>query len=377
MGLNNDGISGVSVEHVALEKMIIVGAQAPNISPSIKIDPNGKSLPKLQIAQNGGSQVLSTAGWDCSYADTSWTSHGGIYSVLAGNKINLTAGGAGFEWKTAGPSQFNVAFQQFVCTHCFDVNTRLFSVASTERTHLMGGRFDADYNEIYFKGNTNFINNVHINGGLFVNGEFFCTHMTAQKQLNFTQPNADINGFINPGQSFTIFNGRSLASEKLIQPTLGWTQLDNLPDKVGMVDCWLAVELPGTGLIEVPCRLGFPKGISLMSDAMYKQVPQAESIVMAGDKRPLGCGTNMADLSGPGHIHAYSGPAVNYLDNTGSVFSEAAAMMSSDTPCKSKPCTPNGAASFDQVPNVIVQATKNSLKEYFKNLWKNISPWGS
>jgi hypothetical protein len=150
----------------------------------------------------------------------------------------------------------------------------------------MGGRFDADYDEIYFQGNTNFINNVQINGGLFVNGELFCTHMTSQQQTNFTSPCDGIKGFINPGQSFSVFNGRSVASEKIVQPTLGWTQLDSLPDKAGMVDCWLAVELPGTGLVEVPCRLGFPKGISLMSDGMYSVMPQAETILMAGDKRP-------------------------------------------------------------------------------------------
>jgi hypothetical protein len=47
MGLNNNGQSGVDVEQIALEKIIIVGAQAPNISPTIKVDENGKSLPKL------------------------------------------------------------------------------------------------------------------------------------------------------------------------------------------------------------------------------------------------------------------------------------------------------------------------------------------
>jgi hypothetical protein len=83
----------------------------------------------------------------------------------------------------------------------------------------------------------------------------------------------------------------------------------------------------------------------------------------------------MADLSGPGHIHAYSGPAVNYLSDTGSVFSEAAAMMSSETPYKAKPCTANGASTWSQVPEMLQKATQNSIKEYFKNLWQDINPW--
>lgn len=376
MGLNNDGYSGVDIEQIGLEKIIIVGAQAPNLSLSVKVDQNGKSLPKMQIAKNGGTQMLTTGGWDCSYTDTSWLSHGGIFSVTAGNKINLTSGAGGFEWKTTGPSQFNVAFQQFVCTHCFDVNTRLFSVASTERTHLMGGRFDADYDEIYFQGNTNFVNNVHINGGLFVNGELFCSHLTAQQQLNFTSPSGAIKGFLNPGQSFTVFGGNSSASKALVQPTLGWTQIDKLPDKPGLVDCYIALELPPPiGLIEVPCKIGFPKGISLMSDGMFTIMPQASKIVTQGSNRPEASGNNMADFSGSGHVHAYSGPAVNYLKDTSSVYDEAAKMMSSETPLKSKPMTPNGASDFGQIKKMLSDAAETSIKEYLKELWNDINPW--
>ena len=41
-------------------------------------------------------------------------------------------------------------------------------------------RFDMIFDDIYFQGNANFVNNVHINGGLYVNGELICRHMTAQ-----------------------------------------------------------------------------------------------------------------------------------------------------------------------------------------------------
>lgn len=375
MGLNNDGYSGVDIEQIALEKIIIVGTQAPNISPTIKIDETGKSLPKMEIASNGGTQVLSTGGWDCSYVDTSWLSHGGIYSVVAGNKVNLTAGAGGFEWKTAGPSKFNIAFQEFLCTHCFDVNTRLFSVSSTERTHLMGGRFDADYEEVYIQGNTNFVNNVHINGGLYVNGEFYCAHMTSQKQINFTQTGPAIKGFLNPGQSFLVFNGLSLASEKIVQPSVGWSP-GNIPDRIGMIDCFVAINLPDPiGMVEAPCKIAFPNGLSLLSDAMYGMHPESETIVANGSERPQGCGLNMPDIIAPGHVHAYKGPAVNYVNDTSSIYQQAAKMMESNSPHKSKPCLPDGMASLDQFPQMLQEAAVNSLKEYLKNIWEDVNPF--
>ena len=108
MGLNNEGYSGVDFEQIALEKIIIVGTQAPNLSPCIKIDENGTLLPKIEIAKSGGSQILETSGWNCNPVDMSWLSHGGIFSVAAGNKINLTAGAGGFEWKTSGPDRKSV-----------------------------------------------------------------------------------------------------------------------------------------------------------------------------------------------------------------------------------------------------------------------------
>lgn len=37
MGLNNDGYSGVDIEQIALEKRVIVGTQAPNTFPCIKV----------------------------------------------------------------------------------------------------------------------------------------------------------------------------------------------------------------------------------------------------------------------------------------------------------------------------------------------------
>lgn len=377
MSINNEGLSGVDVEQIALEKTILVGTQAPNIKPAIKVDVNGKSLPKGVISKNGGMQIYKTSGYDCSYADTSWLSHGGIFSVAAGNKINLTSGAGGFEWATAGPSKFNVAFQDFFCTHAFNVNTRLFTVASTERTHLMGKRIDFQYEETYFTGNTHFLNNVAMAGSLFVNGELFASHITTQEQKNFTDFSDRSKAFINPGQSFMVFNGSSMAAKAEVQSALPWKPMAELGDSPAYVDCFISLMLPPPiDLINLPCKIAFPQGISLMSDATYVNEPLAKTCMLQGDKRPPGAGVNMADITGPGHQHTYSGPAVNYVKDTASVFEEAKDMMESDTPTGAKPCIPNGGTSIDMVAKQMEKAIGNEVKSWMSRMWEYINPFG-
>lgn len=375
MGLNNDGLGGVDVEQIALEKTIIVGTQAPNTFPCIKLDDNGKSLPKMEIAKSGGTQIVTTAGYDCGYIDTSWLSHGGIFTLSAGNKVNISSGGGGFEWITSGPSKINTCYQDFLCTHAFNVNTRLFKVASTERTHLMGTRIDIQYEEIYCMGNANFTNNVHINGGLFVNGELYCTHMTTMGQDNFTSPCGTTKGFLNPGQSFVMFNGASMAAKKLnLNPIAQGTS--ELPNRPGYIDCVIALPLPSPiGLIEVPAKILFSNGVSLMSDALYTIKPEAETIIMNADQREIGAGINKADFTMPGHQHHYKTPAFQPLKNTGDTYSEAADAIMSNKPAKAKPTNPNGSSSIDQVPQMLMDATQNSVKEYMKQMWDDINPF--
>lgn len=372
MGLNNDGYSGVEIEQIALEKTVLVGTQAPNVFPCIKIDDNGKSLPLMKVTESGGTHIAKTAGVEYGYIDTSWLSHGGIYSLAVGNKINITCGAGGFEWITSGPSRLNTPYQDFLCTHCFNINTRLFTVAATERAHVMGGRLDLQFDQIYLQGNTNFTNNVHINGSLFVNGELFCSHMTSMGQTNFTGVSSSVKGFINPAQSFVVFNGASAATKEI-----GILPMENaIPEKIGGVVATISANLPVIGMIDVPCVLTFPKGISLLSDALFNMKPDLAKDVQTANTREIGCGINKADFSAPGHVHSYIGPSVaTNANDTGSVYKEAKEHMESTTPSTAKPTVPNGAAALEQVPDMLVKATQNSITEYLKELWDDINPF--
>jgi hypothetical protein len=312
MGQNNDGIAGVDVENIAIEKTIVVGMQAPNQFPTMKIDENGRALPKLEVATNGGTQVLSSKGYNCGYADTSWLAHCGKYNVAAGNKISFTSGNGGFEIITPGVIKNHCAYTDYVATHAVTLTTRLFTVTTTKRMELCGGRFDVIFDDIYFQGNVNFVNNVHINGGLYVNGEMICQHMTTQSQTNLTSMSDKTESYLNPAQSFHIFNGASIAAKTLCQ-NIAWSALAELPDSPAYVDCYIALMLPSPlDLINVPCKIAFPKGVSLLSDAVFTLQPQSATVATQGSNRMIGGAAKKPDVKGPAHQHSYKGPACKF-----------------------------------------------------------------
>lgn len=348
MSNNNDGMNGIDIEQIGIEKNVLVGVQAPNLYPSVKISTNGRTLPKATISTNKGMDIQPTAGYLCSHTDTSWMSHGGIYSMSAGNKINLTSGGGGIEITTLGPLNFTTSFADFFATHCFNVTTRLFTVSTSERTHMMGNRIDFQYDETYFTGNVNFINNVAFNGSVFINGELFCTHMTSMGQINNTHTSPDLTGYVNPGQSFLVCSGCSTNAK--IAP---------------FVDCMITIPFPDpiSQTLSLPCKIKFINGISLASDAVIKNFPDDTQItIQQGAARTPN--PSMTDLMGPGHQHTFIGPSFTPTPSTSDMLSEAKVMMESDSPSTAKKTTPNGCTSVEQFITQCEEALTNELKKW-------------
>lgn len=378
MGQNNDGIAGVDVENIAIEKSIIVGMQAPNKFPTIKCDENGRALPKMEVASNGGTQVLSSSGYNCSHVDTSWLPHCGKFNVAAGNKITLTSGAGGFEVTTSGVSKFFCRYTDFVSIDGFTLTTRLFTVTTTKRMELAGGRFDLIYDEIYVQGNTNFVNNVHINGGLYVNGELICQHITTQAQTNLTSMSDKTEAYLNPGQSFHIFNGASIAAKTLCQ-NIAWSALAELPDSPAYVDCYIALMLPQPfdALLNVPCKIAFPKGVSLLSDAVFTLQPQSSTVATQGSNRPIGGSCKKPDIKGPAHQHAITGPACRYTKDTSELFDKAKEMTSNPEPAKALGAVPNGLESLEMFTEQVQDLAENEVKSWLSDMWDWINPFST
>ena len=377
MGQNNDGIAGVDVENIAIEKTIVVGMQAPNQFPSMKIDENGRSLPVMEVAKNGGTQVLPQPAYQCSYVDTSWLAHCGKYTVSAGNKITFTSGGGGFEVINTGVTKFHTDYTDYICTHAFALTTRLFTVSVTKRMELCGERLDLIFEDTYIHGNVNFVKNVHINGGLYVNGEMMMQHMTTPSQMNLTDMSDKVDAYINPSQSFHVFNGASLAAKSLCQSA--WAAASELPDSPAYIDALMAINFPSPidKVLELPIKLAFPKGISLLSDAVFTLQPGSAAIATQGSNRPIGSGIKKPDVKGPAHQHSFKGPACKYTDDTAGIFEKAKKLTESNEPANAESAVPNGLESLEMFSDQVKQLAENEAKQWLKDMWDWINPFSN
>lgn len=372
MGQNNDGIAGVSIENIALEKLIVVGMQAPNTFPVAKIDENGKSLPSMNVSENAGTVVIPSSGYDCTYADNSWLAHAGKYGVSAGNKITLQSGSGGVSIQTSGVIECRGCFFDTRASQSFSVITRLFRVTASRRMEFAGSRLDFIFDSVYFQSNVNFVRNVHVNGGVYINGELVCRHMTTQGQINTTNMSDNIKTYINPNQSFHVFGGASRAANELAPQN--WGTLDGAPDTPGFIDAYMAIKFPSPidELLTLPIKLAFPKGISLLSDGVLELQEQSRTIAVAGSSRPIGGAKESSDSFGPSHQHTFVGPACDYVNDNKALMKKAKDITESETPVKANPINPNGASSMQQFVDQTTKLVQNEAKSWLKKLANQI-----
>lgn len=374
-GHNNDGLAGISVKQVALEDHTVVGMQAPNLTPCMKIDENGKSLPVMIVAENGGTQVKTTAGYSCECADTSWLSRCGNYSVKAGNTISFTCGTGGITASTTGPFKIHNRYTDVISTYCFSLNTRLFNVTATKRMQFAGTRCDFNFDTTYFSGNVNFISNVHVNGGMYVNGELICRHISTQGQINLTGQSPECEGFINPQQKFK-FSGKQNATIKF-QEILP----DVIPDNIitetptGAIGIIYVSGIPGvSGIIGLPCYGISELPVTLEFTNTLISIPsiqiQSNSFIEG-----LAGGEVTPDIKMPAHVHPYITPACSFLKDTTAIFEEAKKLTESKTPFEAKQMFPNGQESFEMFIEQVKEMVKNQAKNWVKEWFEKYNPF--
>lgn len=342
-GHNNDGYAGVDVENIAVEKNIVVGMQAPNTFPCMKIDENGRSMPKLGVSDNGGSQVVKGTGYECSCVDTSWLAHCGKYNVSAGNKISFNAGGGGIQLVTTGPIKTISRYTDIVSIYGVNLTTKLFTVTATKRVEFTGSRLDLNFDENYFHGNINFLGNIHVNGGMFVNGEFMCRHITTQGQMNLTDMSDTLHGFIDPNQKFAIMGTTKVKGEGTATATI------------------TGITSPHGACRAQNCSVKF-SNFSFPVFTFYHPTPTLQFW-------SKGFKDQTSDLRLPAHQHSFKGPACNFLDSQADVFAQAKGLTESKAPFEPKQTIANGSDSLDQfkeqVSNLIKEHGENWVKEWF------------
>lgn len=381
----NNGTDGVLITHIAQEETRLIGVQTPNTYQPVRESRDRVKLPIVKITPTEGCVVKDSTMYDCEMVDTSWLSYGGKYTLGVGNRWNIRVGSGGIYNECRGPIQVqgSITIQNY--TKGYFVQTNLFHAYAKERAMMMGKRLDIDFDETFIHGNTSFLQNVLINGGLYVNGEFMCNHMTTQKQVNVTEFNSDNQGFVNPSMSFHVFQGQSAAAFKYTTKSLMGTiceaiDITDSDEKIEYIDAEIAFNtdfleqaLPGLNdvgidlfktLFMIPIKIKFPKGISLISDATDTDHPEIYPLLQL-TPRIIGEAIDSTDVFGPGHQHFFSGPACHYVEDTQAMYKKGANILA-DHALPHDPTVTNGSGSFDELKQQIETMAKNYLKEYLK-----------
>lgn len=394
MATNNDGMGGNKIEHIALEQSTMIGMQAPNVFPSTRESDERITLPTSTISALNGCNITDTSAYDCEPIDTSWLTYGGRYTLGVGNKWSVRVGGGGIYMDTIGPITTDGEIITTNAKKGYFVQTKLFQAFAENRAMLSGKRLDFNFDEIYIQGKTTFINNVVINGGLYVNGELICNHQTTGKQMGTTGFNDEIITYISPAQSFHIFQGASSAAMKYTQKSLLGVLFQGLDvTDADEQQSWIEAEMcintdfisqiiPGLDkvgldiikmILCLPIKLKFPKGISLISDATDKQCPAIYPLIESS-ARTLGMNASTPDTYGPGHTHYYYGPSCNYISDTTGIYN-AAQEMDNIIPVKHKSNIFGGNDSIEKAKEEVQKMAQDYAKKYATKLLKQMNPF--
>lgn len=348
------GHSGNGFQSYSTDLTIAVGLAAPNVNPTEIQDEVGERILELKMTSNG-TTVEEDYRPSSRSVDNSWLSHGGLYTVAAGNKITFTSGAGGFFVDTFGP--------MFLHAAGIDVFTGRVNIKASELTvgavnvDIIGGKCQIRPKTTFYE-TTSFLKNVVINGGLYVNGEAFLTHATSIGKEEYTDNGGELNGYINPAQSFAVYNGCSnFATTSINTP---WKKDPDLPTNFGYIDSVIALKIPNMeGVYQLPCKIAFPNGISMASDTAVIATGGTDIVEMEAcpTRIPL---ESESDIKGPGHSHKYIGTGTQ--TDGSDAFQKGGEECSSDTPVGAKI---DEELSVEHITNKIMKAQIDPVKKWF------------
>ena len=128
-------------------------------------------------------------------------------------------------------------------------------------------------------------------------------------------------------------------------------------------------------LLCLPIKLKFPKGICLISDALYSQNPAIFKTITSAP-RSIGSSIQKPDTYGPGHTHTFPTPACNFITDTSEMYSEGQ-KITQNTPLKHKSNVFNGAESLDKAKEEVIAMAEEYGKKYGEKLLDMCNPFSS
>lgn len=386
--IDEHGTQGTSFEQVYGYKVIVVGA-SPNLSPSVRIEEGGVEDNVYKVSKTSGTVVLKSAHSAFTQVDTGCIHHTGDFNIIANNCFTVEAASGGILLETTGNTNIHSlgGITTIIGQHEVSLQGRVVSINASEAIDLRGpirignsmdGEDDQLPSTIY--GGLNIGGNMHVRGGAYINGELFCNHISTVQQSMFTEEASTGSSFINPYQNFTLYQGKSKLSKvvsSLTPLTSLWASLDSagLPNTPGLIDAVIALPIPGMDILTVPCRIGFPNGVGLISDGLGIQVPEMinpiftnsvdDSVVdLASLKKP--------DILGDKHRHEYQGPAIKVYKSSDKLW-ESATSVDEKKPVEALPAMLDGKTVPEHMEAIVDMQKKKGI-DYLKNMVKQVLP---
>lgn len=188
MPQNTGGFTGVDTKQVSDDSVLIVGID-PNTDPASIIDDNGRSRKNYTLSETEGVTEWSKSYPEVKAVDNSGAHHGGTYSVIAMNKFAVDAGAGGIGLTSSG----NITLMglggivNVVAESQVEILSEIVKVDSTSFIILNGPILDINCDKVTVKNLAIFASNAVVNGGLFVKGELFTSHITGMRGKYYTE----------------------------------------------------------------------------------------------------------------------------------------------------------------------------------------------
>lgn len=383
MGKNSDeyGSNGQDIEQIYGYKVTVVGANL-NAYPSVREDETGVETAVYRVGGSQGTVTLKGAHSNYTPIDNGGDHHTGDYNIWCGNRFTVEAGAGGLILETHGNTNIHSygGITSLLAKHQINLSARVVSINATEAIDLRGpiNVFNASKGEneqgtSTFAGNLAVGKNLHVGGGAYINGELYVNHITAQRQTNVTEMAGETVSYINPAQNFLLFQGKSTAA-KTVMPGVSLLT-SQIPNSPGMIDCNITIPFPSPidSIITLPCKIGFPSGVSIVSDttALTDPTTTAQVIKKSIDKSTPTANPLQSDVFGPPHVHEFSTPAMTLVDSTDEVWKAAQSVDKAEA-AEASPMNYNGMSPEQFMKKVVdmqkqqgIDSLKDKIKSFF------------
>lgn len=304
-----------SYAHTTMDDAFWIVGTEPNTYPTARIEDAGRELVNLSPNKASGITNGKTAIPKYEEIDNSSDHHGGTFSFVCMNNFNVDAGGGGINLNTCGNVSIigSGGLANIIAPLQTTIASDVIEIASTNTIVLSGKQLYVESEKNTFKNNAFFNKNVVVNGGMFVNGELYASHITAPCQTRFS-------------------------SSQLASPS-------------------------GP---EMHCFMKFG---TLISGMLAAPVPiEGLGVISAGTPISITVTTPTRIGTMPPHRHSYVTPGFSGAGSP-SEFAEGAASIFSETPVEAKPTYIDDKPPGDQKSEV-AGLVRKSINNYWENLLK-------